>query len=147
MDPFSFLFSIYNFSGPKCLGILRKISENIGISAPSDIDGVPDTDHRVLWDSIYEAENNDPKIVTLWSCFEKAADHKLTDEDFKAVLKIDGIASPKLSQGLFLIDPEFYLNLDSKTRRYLKGTYNLTLNYSGYTEYIELVSRIKQKQA
>lgn len=143
IDPFTLFFSIYKYGDDRCIDILQKLSESIGLSAPNDVYGIPHTDPRAVWGSMRNADSNDSRIQTIWSFFEKAESHSITDEDFQAILKIDGIEKPKLSQGLFLTDPDFYLNLDTKTRRYLKENYAFNVRFSSYTEYMRVLSRIK----
>jgi len=143
IDPFTLFFSIYKYGDDRCIDILQKLSESIGLSAPNDVYGIPHTDPRAVWGSMRNADSNDSRILTIWSFFEKAESHSITDEDFQAILKIDGIEKRKLSQGLFLTDPDFYLNLDTKTRRYLKENYAFNVRFSSYTEYMRVLSRIK----
>ena len=143
IDPFTYFFSIYKYGDDRCIDILRNLSESIGITAPNDIFGIPHTDPRAVWGSMRNADSKDSRIQTIWSFFAKAESHTLTDEDFLAILRIEGIEKPKLSQGLFLTDPDFYLNLDTKTRKFLKDKYSYNVRFSNYTDYMNVLSRIK----
>lgn len=145
IDPFTFFFAIYKHGESKCLDILQSLSEELGITAPSGIFGIPHTDVRLVWDYLHEIDGNDPKIKTIWACFEKAVNHELTDDDFTAMLKIDGFGKPKLSQGLFLTDPDFYFNLDKQTTKYLSNKYSIGTNFTNYTEYMAVLKKIKEK--
>lgn len=147
IDPFTFLFSIYKYDVKRCIDILQNLSASIGITAPIDVFGVPHTDPRAVWEWMRKADSNDTRIQTIWTCFEKAVAHTLNDRDFQALLNIDGLSNPKLSQGLFLIDPEYYLNLDIKTRNYLEVKYDFKVNlssYKSYTTYMNLLGKIRE---
>jgi 5-methylcytosine-specific restriction protein B len=145
IDPFTFFFAIYKHGDKKCLDILQNLSESIGITAPNDIFGIPHTDVRLVWGYLHGIDGNDSKIRGIWRCFEKAVNHELTDEDFTAILKIDGFGKPKLSQGLFLTDPDFYFNLDKQTTKYLREKYAISVNFKSYTEYMAVLMKIKEK--
>ncbi|MDD3579172.1 MAG: hypothetical protein PHS23_09295, partial [Candidatus Cloacimonetes bacterium] len=80
VDPFTYFFSIYKYGDDRCLDILQNLSENIGITAPKDISGIPHTDPRAVWGSMRNADSKDSRIQTIWSFFAKAESHTLTDE-------------------------------------------------------------------
>jgi len=148
IDPFTFIFSIYKYDGAKRVKYLKSLTTSIGLTPPTDTDGIPFTDRKAVRNYMWDANSSDSRIQTIWTCFNKAVEHSLTDEDFQALLKIDGIEKPKLSHALFLTDPEYYLILNKSTKEYLNNNYDFNIrnsSFSTYTKYMNLVADIEKK--
>ena len=130
----------------------KKIKELFDISAkaPDSFDGIPTQNPmNASFCCFSENRSEDGKdIERLWNLFEKALQgEENMEQDFNDVLKQMSIAVPKLTMGLFYVNPYNYLSLDGNNRRYLEEYGVSTKNYQKmkYADYIELLEQVKDK--
>jgi len=145
IDPFTFLFHSYKHK-TKSLSKLQKLAENLQITIPNDIDGVPLVIGTNVWIFPYKYHRNENEIERLWDFFHKAKEHKITEKDFEDVLSIKGINTPKLTQSLFIIDPEYYLCIDGMTNPYLRNILDINPNFNTFREYQTILEKVRDKE-
>jgi len=145
IDPFTFFFHIYKYKSEKSLAVLQKITSKLGLPKPEDINGIPLTNGVNVRFFPDKKERNKNEINRLWDFFFKAIEHTITDADFLDILQIKGVGKPKLTQGLFMIDPENYLCLDKQTIPYLKEGKNIKTEFTNYIEYNEILNEVRAK--
>ena len=131
---------------------IKKMKEVFDISAkaPDSFEGIPTQNPmNASFCSFSENRSEDGKdIERLWNLFEKALQgSEDIEEYFNAVLNQMSIAIPKLTMGLFYINPYSYLSLDGNNRRYLEEYGVNTKNFQKmkYADYIELLEKVKEK--
>ena len=132
--------------------MIKKMKElfEITAKAPDSFDGIPTQNPiNASFCSFSEDRSEDGKdIERLWNLFEKALQgEENMEQNFNDVLKQMSIAVPKLTMGLFYVNPYNYLSLDGNNRRYLEEYGVSTKNYQKmkYADYIELLDQVKDK--
>ena len=118
IDPFSFFYYLAarSSTAKSRQRIYPIISERFGVSAPEHLhldeafyfpQPRPDT---VLF---HEGGTGNPKL--LWDLFRQATTgiHSVQARDFESALKIPRVALSKLTQTLFLVNPEEFLSFDN----------------------------------
>ena len=145
IDPFTFFFHIYKYKSEKSLAVLQKITSKLGLPKPEDINGIPLTNGVNVRFFPDKKERNKNEMNRLWDFFFKAIEHTITDADFLNILQIKGVGKPKLTQGLFMIDPDNYLCLDKQTIPYLKEGKNIKTEFTNYIEYNEILNEVRAK--
>ena len=149
IDPFSFFY----FLASKAKGKqLKSVYENVGrvfeLECPladADVDDsyiFPTPSFKLLF---HDGENFNGDL--LWRLFRQAVadDPEIDPNDFEGVLDIKNVATAKLTQSLFLINPGFFLPADSSTAD-LSEALNLptpsAIESGGYKEYRNFVERL-----
>ncbi|MYC13913.1 MAG: hypothetical protein F4Y39_09340, partial [Gemmatimonadetes bacterium] len=123
IDPFSFFYSLAQKNTRYQREIVYNSVHNIfDISAPLDtsideyyVIPTPPPPALVLF---HDGKNFDPNL--LWRLFRQTVetvedDPKIDLNDFNNVLKITNVGVAKLTQTLFLINPEYFLPMDDTT--------------------------------
>lgn len=161
VDPFSFLYFLASYAGESRANLLRPVYESvhdkfgIGEEFPTACGEnnlvIPNASTNFLFHD-GESVSTEP----LWNLFRHAADADAAhddrmDEDFAEVLSITGVNVSKLTETLFLIDPEKFLPVNITTigamNRYLGVTFpqvENSITQDGYVRYDEIASRILQ---
>ena len=123
---------------------------DISAKAPDSFEGIPTQNPiNASFCCFSKDRSEDGKdIERLWNLFEKAlqGDENM-EEYFNAVLKQKSVAIPKLTMGLFYVNPYSYLSLDGNNRRYLEeyGVSTKIFQKMKYADYIELLEKVKDK--
>jgi len=147
IDPFSFFSNFNRHMKPEnrsaIINFLKQKWQLVS-SLPKDFDGLPTKDPRKAWFFAGRDKRQKDDIKKLWKLFEEAVDNDfVTEETFNAAFKVHN-AGRGICQGLFWINPEKYLPLDSKTRSYLNVEYKDKENFN-FDKYKKLVENIKGK--
>ena len=151
IDPFT-VYSIFNRSTKNRKDLVMKIKSVFGVNAdvPSSFEGIP-TQHSM--NASYSCFTNDRNpdgkdMERLWLLYEFALkDNPDMEEVFNKVLKQMSIALPKMTIGLYYINPFKYLPLDGNNRRYLEVYGVSTKNHfkMQYADYMALLQQVKDK--
>lgn len=113
---------------------------------PSDYDGIPSLNaQKVMF--LYGSDKE--KYTGLfWDLFGTVVNKGDISNLFNQVLKAKGVRK-NLTMGLFWIDPESYLSLDSTNQQYLTNHYGFSklpdLKKINYKYYSDLLEKIRQK--
>ncbi|PTA66924.1 DUF4357 domain-containing protein [Deinococcus arcticus] len=124
MDPFTFFSLILKHtSNSSALNLFAKVGAALGIQAdvPTDLNGVPWSNPMNAWFFAYRSKRQAGDVPTLWQLARQAVDGNLDAQTFEAALNIRKVALPKLTQGLFWLNPERYLALNGVNVPYLQG--------------------------
>ena len=87
---------------------------------------------------------NNNEIENLWQFFYSALDGSITDEQFEKILNQYGVGPVKITEALFYIDPERFMPINGPVKPWLKQKLDIDPSFSTYTEYLELLDKIKQ---
>ncbi|GHG06647.1 McrB-related protein [Deinococcus piscis] len=123
LDPLSFFSLILKHQADSSvLPILARVKERLNLQAPvpSDLVGVPWSNPMNAWFFAYRSKRQEGDLPTLWALARQAVAGELDAQTFAAALAIRQVALPKLTQGLFWLNPERYLPLNGVNVPYLE---------------------------
>jgi AAA domain (dynein-related subfamily) len=150
IDPFT-LFASFNrnMTDANRIAHLRYFSKKLGLTSPlpGDFKGVPIANAMKAWFFPWAASRGNDDISNLWALAEtviSAEPGKVPDALFDACLEIQQVAVPKLTMGMFWLNPTLYLSLDVVMRDYLtrKG---LAVNVADSQSYKTLLQAVKTR--
>lgn len=124
LDPFSFFSLILKSrSDVKALSLFGRVRERLGLEAavPSDLTGVPWSNPMNAWFFAYRSARQPDDLPVLWALARQALEGNLLAETFDRALAIHKVALSKLTQGLFWVNPEKFLALNSINIPYLQA--------------------------
>ncbi len=149
IDPFSFFYFLASKATAKQLkrvyDSVGRVFEIEGPHADGDVDDsyiFPTPQFRVLF---HDGKNFHRDL--LWRLFSQAVadDPEIDPIDFKDVLDIKNVATAKLTQSLFLINPGYFLPVDSSTAD-LSDVLGLpapsAIESGGYKQYQTFIERL-----
>ncbi|RIM85339.1 AAA family ATPase [Staphylococcus xylosus] len=166
MDPFT-VFGLFNKSSMKesnKIKVLEKFAELFDIKAkvPSSFDSIPTINNLNATYYYFERDREKDDIDNLWLLFEVALAYAKDKTKaykyqfikfFNLVMAQKGIGTSKLTSGLYWIAPEFYVNLDSRSRWYIFETEKVPYEYISQNtklkdkisaeEYLEIIHKLK----
>jgi 5-methylcytosine-specific restriction protein B len=148
IDPFSFFAS---FNRGQTLVNRVKILEalknewNLTSETPSEFEGIPVVDNRQSRFFLYAEDRGSDDISKLWRLARETIErdpsnfnHQILDD----CLTVKMGSLPKLSMGMFWLNPYSYLAVDSRNREYL-SRYNIRLNGRTAKDYFQLLDDVK----
>ena len=160
VDPFSFLYFLAGYAGESRATLLRPVYESvhdkfdIGEEFPKACEKnnlvIPTPSVNFLF---HDGKPSSTELI--WNLFRHAADANSASEDrmsedFADVLSVPDVSVDKLTETLFLIDPEKFLPVDKQIidpmSRYLGVNFSQVeqlIAQDGYVRYKETVGRIR----
>ena len=152
IDPFSFVYFLASKAATKQLKtVYEGVSREFGIHSP-----LPDAsvDEHYIFPTppglnVLFHNGKSFNIDLLWRLFRQAVpvDPEIEPNDFKDVLEIKNVATPKLTQSLFLINPRYFLPVDNSSAD-LSQTLDLPtpseIESGGYETYRSFLDRVKR---
>ena len=160
VDPFSFLYFLAGYAGESRATLLRPVYESvhdkfdIGEEFPKACEEnnlvIPAPSANFLF---HDGEPSSTEL--LWNLFRHAADANSANGDrmsegFADVLSVPDVSVDKLTETLFLIDPEKFLPVDKQIidpmSRYLGTNFSPleeSVEQGGYARYMEIIGRIQ----
>lgn len=151
IDPFTFFSLILKHRKPERVQeILASIGKQLQLeeTVPSGFHGVPWSNPMNAWFFAYRSERKPEDIPTLWNLAKQAVDGHLQAETFEQALKIQQVGLPKLTQGLFWLNPEVFLPLNGILIPYLKemgvGKTENVKTLSDYQQVLQEASTIQK---
>lgn len=145
IDPFTFFCYIYKYGATKRLKNLQIVAKKLDLHFPKGDGGIPSANAQKVWMFPWKFKRTNNEINRLWDFFFKAIENKITDEDFADVLTIRNVGKTKLTEALFNILPNKYLPINGPIRPYLKSALNIDSNFETYTEYLQILEKVKEK--
>lgn len=145
IDPFSFFCYIHKYGEKRRLKVLQRIAEKLGFEVPEGESGIPSAQAQRVWLFPFKFLRVNNEIKRLWSFFKKELNGELNNDDFADVLNIKNVGKVKLTEALFYINPEKYLPINGPTKPYIKDELGLDYKFSTYSEYMELLDKIREK--
>jgi predicted RNA-binding protein with PUA-like domain/DNA polymerase III delta prime subunit len=144
IDPFSFFCFIYKYGPEKRLQILQSIAKKLELHYPEDESGIPSAQAQKVMMFPFRHHRNDNEIENLWQFFYSALDGSITDEQFENILNQYGVGPVKITEALFYIAPDRYMPINGPVKPWLKQKLDIDPSFSTYSEYLELLEKIKQ---
>ena len=157
IDPFSFFYFLASKAGTNQLKtVYDSVSHKFGIESPL---ADPSVDEHYIFPTpprlnVLFRDGKNFNNDLLWRLFRQAVpvDPEIDPNKFKDVLDIKNVATPKLTQSLFLINPEYFLPVDdsydalSKTRGFSTAAelQNEISEDGGYGKYQSFLGKIKE---
>ena len=124
IDPLTFMWMIFMHSSFKrVMPILAAVRERLGVTAdlPTDLTGVPWCAPLNAWFFGYQSKRQPNDLPTLWALARQAVLGEIQSETFAAALGIRKVGLAKLTQGLYLLNPQAFLPLNSVNVPYLEA--------------------------
>jgi 5-methylcytosine-specific restriction protein B len=149
MDPFT-VFSSFNRKQTKenRIRILTALKSKLSLQAdlPTDFDGIPVVDSRTARFFPWAYERTQDDVESLWELAThvvKEVPDDLKGGLFERCLKIKSVGPAKLTMGMYWLNPQGYLALDSYNYDYLtqKG---ISPNVKDYASYLRVVNAVKE---
>ena len=154
IDPFSFFLYLANKTRAKNR---RAVYESV--HKVFELTGEPLTQLReeeiivptVRFSLFHDRQNFQPDL--LWNLFKQVVDpdKEINPEDFGNALQIKNVRLPKLTQALFIMDPQRYLPVDDNLEVISRKIFDAELDKvkkdieeSGYEEYLSAVEKVKR---
>ncbi|MFW6224395.1 MAG: McrB family protein, partial [Bacteroidota bacterium] len=152
LDPFSF-FAHFNraLKNENRISILQFLKERFNLSSPvpNDFHGIPVVNMQKAWFFSYSHSRDDEDIALLWrlakACVEGGPE-QIDASLFNRCLGIRQVGVSKLTIGLFWMNPEKYLALDTLMVEYL-NQHNINVhrkNISSLTDYLSVVHNVSK---
>lgn len=146
IDPFTFFCYLYKYGVEKRLEQLRKVAETLKIEPlPEDESGIPSANAQKVWLFPWKKHRKNNEITRLWSFFKNANKGEITNEMLSDILKIKNTGRVKITEGLFYINPEKYLPINSQTIPYLDKVYGINPNFETWSEYENILQKTQNK--
>lgn len=122
IDPYTFFSVILKSkSDARVRGFLHQIAPALGLeeTVPEHFDGVPWSEPRSAWFFAYRTERQAGDLPLLWTLARQAVEGEVQAATFEAALRIRMVGVPRLTQGLYWLNPERYLPLNGVNVPYL----------------------------
>lgn len=145
IDPFTFFCYIHKYGAKRALGFLKQIAELLGLEKPTTVNGIPSAQPQRVWLFPPEYMRVNNEVPRLWNLFKKELKGDVDNDTFADVLNIKNVGRAKLTEALFYINPEKYLPINGPTRPYIKKELGIDVGFTTYSEYIELLEKIRAK--
>lgn len=150
IDPFTF-FANFNrgIKTESRIEIIRTLKElwELSSSIPTDFTGTPVVNNQTTWFFSWQKDRGEQDIDVLWELFIQVLDNNINPLTFNAALKQKQIKF-NITIGLFWINADSYLNLDSVNRSYL-GKNGIKIHglpdFQTYVDYTEKTKKLFQK--
>jgi|GEM_PF-1975235 len=144
IDPFTFICYLNKYGDLRRKKMLRLLCQLWEIDVDvKDVCGIPTSNPQKLWLFPYKGSRTNDEINRLWAFFDKLVANKVTDEDFVDVLSIHSVGLPKITEGMFMVNPKEFLCLNGAVRPYVAETIRVPINSSSFTELKNSYERIK----
>ena len=124
LDPFSFFSLILKHTSFKSVQpILVAVRSGLDLQAelPTDLMGVPWSNPMNAWFFAYRSNRQPDDLRVLWALARQAVQGQLEPDTFAAALRIRQVKLAKLTQGLFWLNPQAFLPLNSVNVPYLEA--------------------------
>ena len=145
IDPFTFFCYIHKYGPKRALEILQQIAELLNLEKPATVNGIPSAQPQRVWLFPPEYMRVNNEVPRLWNLFQKELKGEVDDDIFADALNIKNVGKAKLTEALFYINPEKYLPINGPTKPYIEKELGIDVEFTTYTEYIELLKKIREK--
>ena len=148
IDPFTFLANIFRgISYENRKDILTFLKKHWGLTGSiheKDDNLIPEVYSGGAWFFDYKFDRGDDDINLLWDLAQQAHKGEVDPALFDRCLHIRQVGMPKLTIGLFWINPRKYLCTDSNTKSILKPKYSGKWP-TDYESYVALLAFVKEE--
>lgn len=147
IDPFTFFANWNrNISEAKRKEIIKRVQAflNLPVNSPKDFWGIPTMAKYQSWFFWWEKDRTPDDVPTLWKLFKEALNGDINQDTFNSVLKIKGIKY-NITIGLYWINPDNFINLDSTNREYLKSHHIRVNSLDSFDTYQRILNEVKER--
>lgn len=150
IDPFTFLANFnrgITYDSRRQNWKFLKERLNLKSAIPGDFTGIPIVDNQKSWFFEFSSSRKQDDIPSLWALAEEVVDKRPNDLDpviFNRCLEITSVGIAKLTMGLFWINPEQYLGVDSKTLAYAEE-HGINLKPEDFDSYAGFLEQVRAK--
>jgi len=144
VDPFTFLSMLNKFGVERRIKYLNKILLLLNSELPpvTDVDGLPTANAQRVWWFGYKYIRKPDDIPNLKLLFSQVINGTVEEEQFDRALKTYGVAHAKLTEGLFYVNPENYLPINSQTIPYLRAR-GIASEFNTYEQYLQILQELR----
>ena len=154
-DPFSFMNRLDIYKNENRKGFIKLFQNKTGLEEkiPDNFDGIPSVNPQSSCFIRFKNDNRTKDVKDYWNLFEIAIKYSQNQSDSlrNEFIKYydECISKPgcsfNLTMGLFRIDPNFYINLDSTNRQFIKKEFNIDITKCPNGEkYLSILNDIKK---
>ncbi len=133
IDPLTFISYIASdLKGIKEKELPKHVVDNLLLEDLKDIDCLNVFDDIIsiksLFNRIVHIYNNKDNLNILWSFAQELKNENLSENTFKSIVNVSGIAVSNLSPIMYLIKPNLYFPIDSNSKILLQDLVKLKIN-------------------
>jgi hypothetical protein len=150
IDPFTFFAcfnrGIANDNRRKILADL-KTKFNLQSEVPEDFEGIPTVDPRDSWFFPSFSVRKPDDVPSLWALAESVVNGPPENVDpklFERCLQIKEVGPPKLTMGMFWLNPKHYVALDENNRKLFERN-AINSEVKDLSAYLQLIEDVKAK--
>jgi hypothetical protein len=151
IDPFTFFanFNRGRFKDDKRRKMLERLQGkfNLASESPEDFDGIPVVPPFGAWFFPYASEREVDDIPSLWALAKSTVSvrpDKVDPKLFLRCLQIKSVGPPKLTMGMYWLNPLHYIALDENNRKlFERNAINTKVN--DLSSYLQLIREVNEK--
>ena len=144
IDGLSFFCYLNKYGDQKRLQFLQALCRNWNINPlPEDVAGLPNVNPQKVWLFPVKRLRINNEIQRLWAFYKALVQDAVTTELFDDVLRINGVGKAKLTELMFMLQPNSYLCLNRSVKAFLQEAH-LPTYFSNLTEYLTTINIAKE---
>lgn len=151
IDPFTFFanFNRSRFKKESRCKVLEHLQTkfHLGSKVPEDFDGIPVVPPFGAWFFPYAGKREADDIPSLWALAKATVSNppeKLDPKLFDRCLQIKSVGPPKLTMGMFWLNPRHYIALDENNRKLFEGN-AIDGTVTDLPTYLRLIEQVNAK--
>lgn len=151
IDPFTFFanFNRSNFKEENRRKMLARLQTKFSLTSkpPEDFDGIPVLPPFGAWFFPWSYERQADDIPSLWALAKSVVSgppENLDPKLFLRCLHIKAVRPPKLTMGMFWLNPRHYLALDENNRKLFEKT-SINADVNDLPSYLRLIREVNEK--
>lgn len=144
IDGLSFFCYLNKYGDQKRLQLLQALCREWNIvPLPEDVAGLPTVNAQKVWLFPVKHLRVNNEIQRLWTFYKALVNDSVTNELFEDVLHINGVGKAKLTELMFILQPDTYLCLNRSVKSFLQEAH-LPTHFSNLTEYLTNIHIAKE---
>lgn len=144
IDGLSFFCYLNKYGAQKRLQFLQALCSEWSIKPlPEDVAGLPGVNAQKVWLFPVKRLRVNNEIQRLWAFYKALVQDAVTSELFEDVLGINGVGKAKLTELMFMLQPNTYLCLNRSVKSFLQEAH-LPIYFSNLTEYLNNIHIAKE---
>lgn len=144
IDGLSFFCYLNKYGDQKRLLFLRALCQNWNIvPLPEDVEGLPAVNAQSVWLFPVKRLRIHHEIQRLWAFYKALIQDAVTPDLFKDILEINGVGKAKLTEVMYMLQPNTYLSLNRSIKSFLQDAH-LPTYFDTLTEYLNNISIAKE---
>ncbi len=144
MDGLSFFCYLNKYGDQKRLQFLQTLCRKWNVTPlPEDVAGLPNVNAQKVWLFPVKHLRINNEIQRLWIFYKALVQDTITSQLFEDVLRINGVGKAKLTELMFMLQPNTYLCLNRSVKSFLQEAH-LPTHFSNLTEYLNNIHIAKE---